>query len=71
MPLPPDARRGDEDEAGDADAQQVVAGQQRDAREVEAEPQREREGVGGEERAEGRGDDGDEAEDEEDEVAPP
>lgn len=69
--LAPDARRGHEQEAGDADAEQVVARQQGHVGEVALEFEGEGQGVGGEQRGEGRGDDGEEREDEEDDIALP
>lgn len=69
MTLSEYARGGDEDEARDADAEEVVAGQQGDVGKGALEVEGEGEGVGREERGEGRGDDGEDAEDCADDVA--
>lgn len=71
MTLAPDAAGGHEKGAGEADAEQEVAGQQGDLGEVDLEPERERNGVGGQDGAEGRGKDGRDRKDEADHVALP
>lgn len=69
--LSPDAGRGDEEEAGEGHAQEVVPCEERHGGEGAVEVDGEGDGVGGEEGGEGGGDDGGEAEDEGDEVAVP
>ena len=69
MSLSEYARGSHEDEARDADAEEVVAGQQGDVGEGALEVEGEGEGVGREQRGESRGDDGEDAEDCADDVA--
>lgn len=69
MSLSEYSRGGHEDEARDADAEEVVAGQQGDVGEGALEVEGEGEGVGGEQRGESRGDNGEDAEDRADDVA--
>ena len=71
MPLAPDARRSDEDQASDTDPEEMIAGQERHLREVAVEVKGEGDGVCGEKRRKRGGDDGDGGEDEEDDIPTP
>jgi len=71
MTLAPYSRRRHEEEACEADAEEVVAGEKRDGGEWFTEGEDQAQGVGGEERREGRRENGEETQDAGDEVAAP
>lgn len=66
MSLAPYAARWHKEETSHADAEEVVAREQRHGGELAPEEQREDQGVGGEERGESGGDNTEEGEEEED-----
>lgn len=71
MALAPDPARGDADEAGDANSEEEITGEEGDVSEVEAEVDGKGESVCGKDGAQTSGKDGGNGQDQSDEVAAP
>ena len=71
MSLAPYATRGYEEEAGNTDTEEEIAGQKSNVGEVQFEPHGQRQSVGGEDRAEGGCEDGAHRKDEGDQITAP